>query len=173
MKNKKDKKKRQNNHFFSLIELLIVIAIIGSVSTIIGIKISQATASYKYTRTTSSILQKLKLAKQLALANQCDTHVILQQENSRIICSIIFPGGGACEPEAKFHHLFSQIYFIFTNKDNSPSPNPLVITFTSGGDVLPKGTLRLCPVQKLKGFPEHEIAIDFSKYFSREEVKEK
>jgi prepilin-type N-terminal cleavage/methylation domain-containing protein len=155
---------KRNRYFFSLIELMVVIAILTIVSTTVGIKISRAIADYEYVRSSFQIPAKLKFAKELSVVNQSDVYFTLSQKDSKIVCEIGFMEGKG-DRKIKFHHLFSNIIFLFEPEGKPVIGESIAFIFTPNGEVSPRGILFFNPVKGSKNLEKKNI--DFSEYFSR------
>lgn len=159
-------KKKSNNYFFTLIEMMIVIIIIGIASSVTGLMIHKSISEYRYSRSVSGIIEKLKFAKQLAMVNQNDVCVCLKQDKEKVLCEIEFYGGNSMENSVKYRHVFSNVSFKYEIEKEGMVENFLPFFFSSTGDFSPKGILFFKPFNNSKNLKE--IKVELKEHFSRE-----
>ena len=70
-------------HFITLLELLIVIAILALVSGVIGVNIKKALLDQRFRMEVGMILDELRLAQDLMLILSTDVHVKFSQDKEK------------------------------------------------------------------------------------------
>ena len=162
------KKTGGSKFFFTLIEIMVVMIIIAIASSAIGIKISRSISDHEYKRSAAQIFEKLKFAKKLALANQCDVYFSLSQEKNKVFSEVGYFEGKEGKNQMKYRHGYSNLRFKFDSQDGNIYDKSLTLIFTSSGDYLPKGFLKLIGTNKSNHSAPEEI--DFKEFFVREGI---
>ena len=143
---------------FTLIEIMIAIAIMAFFSTFIGMRTSRALFKYNFSKQTKELSEKLIFAHRMAIVNQYDMEARLFQHGDNSICLCGFDGD-----KSKEKSLFSSFTAVFRSKEGEEFSD-FLITFSSTGNVFPKGSLFLYP--KDMHFSVKEIILE--DYFVKE-----
>ena len=139
-KNLKNIQKR--NRFFTLLEVILFIAIVSIVSTVIGISIGKGVSKYRLERECNRFYEKFFFIKKMAIANQCDLLVDITQKKKGILLEIGTSENGGIFPNKKREReYFSSISFKFIGDKKIEGSMRFFFYFT--GDFYPKGKLRI------------------------------
>ena len=133
---------QKRNRFFTLLEVILFIAIVSIVSTVIGISIGKGVSKYRLEREVKRFYEKFFFIKKMAIANQCDLIVDITQKKKGVLLEIGTSENGGIFPNRKREkEYFSSIYFKFIG--DKKIKNSVRLFFYSTGDFYPKGKLRI------------------------------
>jgi|GEM_PF-1636084 len=138
--------------YFTLLELMIALAIIGSVAGIIGINANKAMRQQRFRTEASSIVQQLRLAQNLMLILNQDVKIAFRKNNKsgNLEHAMTFqcPLDSPWEKELLRTHapLKEIIQISFTYRDSGAaktSAKDFELKFLSGGAVMSEGIVEL------------------------------
>jgi type II secretory pathway pseudopilin PulG len=142
---------RTRRHFLTLVELLLVLAILATAAGWVGMNIAKALREQRFRAEVASVVNQLRLAQDLCLSFQ----------QNAIVRFTIAEGGTGIEEQLIFEtpmpflwnkeltrrkKLLTSIHFIdFQDEVRVPKekPNSSEIKFLSGGSVVSRGIMRL------------------------------
>lgn len=133
---------------FTLIETIIVIALIALVSGVIAVNIGKAFQQQRFRSEVAMVVETLRLAQDLMLILQVDVHVIFTQNDKGIVFWLETESPLAKNWESVIKRTHKTLKAIHAVKflDQLPGPvrmGQLDIKFLSGGTVMSKGVVRL------------------------------
>ncbi len=132
--------------FVTLIELLIVIAILTAILGVVGINITGAVRTERFRGSVKVLTDRLQLAQDIMLIVRADVRVTLERKNDGLHVSLNVDGAltPALDRATKDTMIVSGIRaFRFTNSDGESFDNTAVLDFYSGGSRMPRGELLL------------------------------
>ena len=131
---------------FTLLEILVVILILGSLSGIIGINVTQAVREQRFRSEVDLIADQLRLAQDLMLIFHANISMVITIPDPNkgyileLVPEVVLPSPWLKEVTRK--HNLSHIHYINSSQINKER-NQLEIKLRSGGSEMPQGTLRL------------------------------
>jgi len=151
-------KKKKKTRFFTLLEVMICVAILLITASFFTYKLSEVLALNKTQKSIKTIASRIDLCKRLAFLEQSDVIFKLYPEKDKLICQVGTEGDqGIIVRKKPLEQKFSGIDFSFDG-----SSDFLEISFSSTGSVYPTGTLTLTgPKNRVK----KEIPVE-NKYIS-------
>jgi Tfp pilus assembly protein FimT len=131
-------KKNIIKKYFTLLELVITIALITICFSVIGINVSRSLYKHRYKNNLKKIDLYFGFCKKMAYFNQSDVHMKLSQDDKKICCEMgTDETMGFFENSKKIEDAFDHMKFLFNKK----KVDKLDVLFSSTGEVLPKGDL--------------------------------
>ncbi len=119
---------------FTLIELMVSIALILLVTSIIGINVNKALKNHKFISKIKKIESYIEYVKKMALIHQTDVYFILNQDLKGSYLKIgTDEVNGFFKNQKVKEEIFENVFFSFNNERN------VIIIFSSTGNVFPKG----------------------------------
>jgi Tfp pilus assembly major pilin PilA len=140
---------RRIKKYFTLMELLIVMAIIIMVTTVIGFNVTKAIENDRFRTGTNLMLNRLKMAQDLMLILKTDVTLkcVQNKEKKEVSCYIQVekPLTQALEKIINANPLLNGISHItFNDKEmNRDYHDNFTLNFVSGGSKMSRGFLRL------------------------------
>ena len=137
---------------FTLIELIIVLAIIGMSCSLIGIKINKVIYSHNVKNDLKKIEYYFQFCKKIALFNQMDVYLVLEQKKDSTLLKIGTDENlGFFKNSKPLKYDFKNINFSFNNK----KMKKIEVLFCATGSILPEGSFKFFDIKK-----EREIIIN-------------
>lgn len=132
--------------YITLIELILVMAILSLVTGLVGINIRKMMQEQNFEREVSQVVEELRLAQDLMLIVGHDAHVVFQKNSSRISMGMaldkLLPGTWDKELKRK-KSVLKAIQGISFQEKSLPENGSLVLNFLSDGLVMSQGLLKL------------------------------
>lgn len=132
--------------FMTLIELLIVIAIITTILGVIGINIAGAVRTERFRASVKILTDRLQLAQDIMLIVRANVRVTLERKDDGLHISLNVDGAltPALDRATKDTMIVSGIHaFRFTNVHGETFESSVVLDFYSGGSRMTRGELLL------------------------------
>src|SRR5580692_7564447 len=146
---------RNRKRHVTLLEILIVLAILGSIVGIIAINIRSSIIEQRYRTEVRFIVDQLRLAQDLMIILNNDVHLIFTQDPSTKKISYRLDLEDTLSKQWKpfilrSHHSLESIRSIKFRElpSNSIQQNNIDLKFLSGGSVMSKGVLELLSEEK-------------------------
>lgn len=146
---------RIKRNYFTILEVLLVIAILGLVAGLLGINIRSAYLQQQFRTETALVIDQLRLAQDLMLLLQSDAHVKFQELPSQKGITLWIetekPLAGGWSKELARRHLTLKAIRLVKFDDKSSTlkqSGSLDIRFLSGGSVMSRGTMLLSSSDK-------------------------
>jgi len=134
-------KKTITKKYFTLLEVMVTIALLSICFSIVGIKIHEALYSHKYKNNIKTIESYFIFCRKMALSNQADIYLNFKQENEKIYCEMgTDEKVGFFKNTKKTKDIFDNMHFLFNDK----KAETLEIVFSSSGEIFPKGVFKFC-----------------------------
>ena len=139
----------RKRHPFTLLEILVVIAILTTLGGFISINIKRVVYDQRFKSEVASVLETLRLAQNLMLLVKQDVHVIFKGKESQeidMLLSFDFPIPPGWEKELKRKRALKTIHRVEMEdgrRRDQGREGELDIQFLSGGDVMSQGILLL------------------------------
>lgn len=148
---------KTRNRCFTLLEILIVIALLSFAAGLVGINIHHATREQSFNNEVEQVVELLNTAQNLMLMASAEVRVVFKQKPNGIEMKLV------CDdkiPE-KWAPLICKNYFLKTIHqvyfDSASDDGKLTLSFLSKGSVMSKGVLTLIYGEKryipLPGYP--------------------
>lgn len=164
-----------SRRYLTFIELMIVLAIIGSVAGVIGMNIGKAMQQQRFNTEVSFVVEQLRLAQNLMLVLDEDSTVVISKQPNgyyglqmKLQCSLDSGWNNELIRGVKDLNSIAEITFENTDPKASSRNSAINIDFFSAGFVMSKGVLELKSKDGssryicLKGFPSPISAIEKS-----------
>ncbi|MFT4551653.1 MAG: type II secretory pathway pseudopilin PulG [Chlamydiales bacterium] len=157
-----------HKRYFSLLEILIILMIVGIASVGVGFKISKAVQEERFHQDAKTLLVRLQMAHDLMMYNDFDSSLMLSElENGSILHSevntnlykeylikeenkkLLKKSREAAQKENKFEN----IYLSWLSSSNYSKNNKIQLDFEASGERMPQGTLGIymSPERNLEG----------------------
>lgn len=130
--------------YITLIELLIVLAILSIIMGVVGISIGTAVNTERFRASASMLVDKLRLAQDVMLILRTSVRVKLEQQPYGILCTVIAEEGlspALTAATAKPVTIEGLQDFQFTDPDGRTSSGTVTLDFLSGGSRMSRGIL--------------------------------
>lgn len=127
-------KKISNRRFFTLLEVMIGIALIALASSLIGVKMHHAIEKKRFQSTLESLKARIMVTQKLAISTQDDWQLTLEKKGHAWTLHTV------CENKKKLSPLHFQNFDVYLN---GKKVDCLTLDFFSTGEVLPNGKILL------------------------------
>lgn len=140
---------RRKRRFFTIMEILFVIALLGVLAGLVAINVRKAVANQRFYSNVADVLNTLRLAQQLMLILNSDVKVKFFElpNNGGIQYSIDFEDQLSPEWKREIQHKHPPLQLVFDYTPADPEAprgkGGEVLRFFSGGSVMSQGILRL------------------------------
>jgi hypothetical protein len=115
--------------------------ILAIISTTVGIEVKKAIDKHRFESSCSRIVCKLRYAKRLALANQCDVYVDFVQNKNELLTIVDFAGDYSIK-KAAIKERFSDFFIEISGKKEFENKKNLRLLYTSTGSFFPNVKIR-------------------------------
>ncbi len=145
---------KTKRHFFTLLELMLVLSVIALVAGVIGVNINKALREQRFKTEVSVVVDQLRLAQNLMLILDSDAHLFMASDRNgtSIKMWVELDDTGNHQWIERFKQnpkILKTIQFVEFNDElkNQNKTGMIDIKFLSGGMVMSKGIIRLSTSQ--------------------------
>ncbi len=131
---------------FTLIEMLIVIAILAVVMGVVSLNIGTAVRTERFRSGVALLVERMRLAQDIMLILRTSVRVKLEQKDDGLHCTLVTEGAltpALARAAAETAVIKSIRAFVYTDADGSSSSDSVTLEFLSGGSRMSRGKLVL------------------------------